>query len=423
MSALVRRGRRVPRDPEVSVIIPHLDRADLLLPCLSSLSRLEGVSGPEIVVVANGTPAEGLAQFRGREDIVLVSSPVNLGFAGGCNWGARFARGRHLVFLNDDIEVEPGWLAALLSVVAGDERIGAVGGSSVSFDGVLQEAGCVLWSNGETHRLGRGSPPPSQATGGHPDVDYCSACALLVTRVGWEAVGGFDENFYPGYYEDVDLCLSLRAHGFRTVCAAGARVRHHEGASTDMAHRLMVAGRSRRYFVEKWGGALGGYEPWPAPGRLEEAVVAAAKRTAERPLPPPSPGRRQRTASRQPTEAEALRLQFHAACQELDLKAATLGQFARELTAKDEQLALQATELAELRRHVELRDESFNLLTAELAQFRRDHERVERLRSVIRRVPMGGRVATRLAHLARANGQRHPEADVRDIAPHGGGQE
>ena len=117
MAELVRRGKRVARAPAASILIPVLDRMDLLIPCLRSLAALPATPSHEVVVIANGTPESALATLPGQESLVLVISSLNLGFGGGCNWGARFARGRYLVFLNDDTVVEPDWLRALIEVV------------------------------------------------------------------------------------------------------------------------------------------------------------------------------------------------------------------------------------------------------------------------------------------------------------------
>ena len=81
--------------------------------------------------------------------------------------------------------------------------------------------------------MGRGLPPGTPAYDSVRDVDYCSGCGLLVRREAWEAAGGFDEAYFPAYREDVDLCLSLRARGYRTVYAPGARVVHHRGGSLE----------------------------------------------------------------------------------------------------------------------------------------------------------------------------------------------
>jgi len=251
MTDLVRRGGRSPVAPVVSIVIPVLDRVDALIGCLASLRKLVDAPEHEIVVVCNGTPDPMIASLPNLDTIVLVPVAVNLGFAGGCNWGVRFARGRHLVFLNDDTEVEPTWLTALVEVGEGGRRIGAVGSMLLDPDGTVQEAGSVLWSDGGTQQVGRGLPPGVASLDAVRDMDYCSGCGLLVTRDAWEAVGGFDEAYFPAYHEDVDLCLSLRAHGFRTVVAPRARVRHHRGGSLDEERRGLVGDRSGRYFIVK----------------------------------------------------------------------------------------------------------------------------------------------------------------------------
>src|ERR1019366_2316661 len=173
MAELVRRGRRVPRAPSASILIRVLDRMDLLIPCLRSLAALADTPSHEVMVIANGTPESALATLPSQESLVVVISSVNLGFGGGCNWGARFARGRYLVFLNDDtvgepdwllapVEggfggrwgggarfargrylvflnddtvVEPDWLRALVEVAEDDPRIGAVGSRLLDPDG------------------------------------------------------------------------------------------------------------------------------------------------------------------------------------------------------------------------------------------------------------------------------------------------
>src|ERR1019366_6226397 len=178
MAELARRGRRVPRAPSASILIPVLDRMDLLIPCLRSLAALADTPSHEVVVIAT----------------------VNLGFGGGCNWGARFARGRYLVFLNDDTVVEPDWLRALVEVAEDDPRIGAVGSRLRDPAGTLPEAGSILWSDATTHQVGRGLPPGTPAYDSVRDVDYCSACGLLVRREAWQAAGGFDEGYFPAYH-------------------------------------------------------------------------------------------------------------------------------------------------------------------------------------------------------------------------------
>ena len=358
MTALVRRGSRVPVKPEVSILILVLERVELLLRCLDSLAAVEGPRH-EIIVVGNGTPPDALAQLSDRSDLVVVPVPVNLGFAGGCNWGARFARGRSIVLLNDDTEVEPGWISALADVAASDGRIGTVGSRLLDFDGRILEAGGIVWSDGSTHRVGRGLPAASRAYDEVRDVDYSSACGLLVTRSAWDAVGGLDEAYFPAYHEDVDLCFSLRSWGFRTVYCPIARLRHHEGVGSGMPYMGFAARRNGRYFSAKWAGELAGHEPPPVED-VAETVARAVADAARRHLPPtraaPAAGRPD------PTEFEFVQAQNRALVAAVQLNDAYIAQ---------------------------LNDENTYLRT--------EHEKLERVRTAVRRVPLGGWLARRAA--------------------------
>ena len=251
---LVRRGTRVPDDSSVSICILVLERTEMALGCLDALRRPGGSPpGTELVVVANGTPSDQLDGLTAHEDVVLVVNQENLGFAAGCNQAASIARAPLLVFLNDDSTVDTGCIDALIRAVSDDPEIGAVGARIVWADGTLQEAGSVLWRDGSTAHVGEGLPPGSDAYQEPRDVDCASANGLLVTRRAWEVVGGFDERYFPAYYEDVDLCLALAAQGLGTRYEPQARLVHRGSQSSSKVYRDFLLTRNRRKLVEKWG--------------------------------------------------------------------------------------------------------------------------------------------------------------------------
>jgi GT2 family glycosyltransferase len=353
MKELARRGKGVPTTaPEASIVIPVLRRIDLLKPCLAAISQLATPPTFEVIVVANGSPADVVAELSEREDIVLVSSPVNLGFAGGCNWGARFARGRFLVLLNDDTEVEETWLRALLGVAASDPAIAAVGSRIMSFDGSLQEAGSVLWRDGGTFQVGHGLPADTPLYQAPRSVDYCSACGLLVRSPAWREVGGFDEDYYPAYHEDVDLCLKLRAAGYGVLYAPAARLRHHQGASASaIPLRTFAAIRNGAHFCAKWSDVLVEYDLPPSQQNLAEAVEAAVKRGAERRGPPRMPRPLAAGDPGSPTEIEALDRQIRALQSEGRLKDAFVSELQQELSRRRQPRAM-LERLRPLARHI-----------------------------------------------------------------------
>jgi len=334
MKELARRGGEVATAaPDVSIVIPVLRRIDLLIPCLASIAELADPPTFEVIVVANGSPAGVIAELSEREDIVLAVSTVNLGFGGGCNWGARFARGRHLVLLNDDTEVEPGWLRALVEVADSGPDVGAVGSRILSFDGTVQEAGSILWRDGGTHQVGRGLPAGSPLFTAVRPVDYCSACGLLIPMSAWLEVDGFDDAYYPAYHEDVDLCLTLRAAGYRVIYAPEARLRHRQGASAaDVPLRSFAAARNGAHFCAKWSDTLAGYDAAPKQRDRAEAVDMAVRHGAERAVPARPVPAQPVAAGPPPTEIEALQRQILALQSEIRLKDAFVAQLERDLS-------------------------------------------------------------------------------------------
>jgi GT2 family glycosyltransferase len=250
----------------------------LIRRCLQSLRRnISPAITHEIVVVANGPAAAHLASavslFSG---IRLVTSVANLGFGGGCNRGAAESRGELLVFLNDDIEVLPGWLESLVETVDRHPDAGAVGSLILFPNGVIQEAGAITWRDGSTLCLARGSSLETNPYDFVRSVDYCSACSLLVRRQPWDALGGFDPRYFPAYYEDVDLCFGLSRLGFRTLFQPRSRAIHRETASSTTPRRDFLVLRNRETFRKKWARELESCEP--AAPTDPRAVARAAQR-------------------------------------------------------------------------------------------------------------------------------------------------
>jgi glycosyltransferase involved in cell wall biosynthesis len=189
----------------------------------------------------------------------VVENAENRGFVDACNQGAELARGRYLVFLNNDTVVLPGWLAALVETAERDVSAGAVGSLFLYPDGRIQEAGSVIWSNGETFRYGWGRSPEDRRFTFAREVDYCSGASLLLRRELFEQLGGFDQRYAPAYYEDTDLCMGVRSLGYKVVYQPASRLYHFEGATagTDPRagyKRFQVINRDK--FYDKWRAVL-----------------------------------------------------------------------------------------------------------------------------------------------------------------------
>jgi GT2 family glycosyltransferase len=263
----------------VSIILLAWKRIDLLLTCLRSLADTIGRAVTyEVIVVSNDAPQAFKDVLRSQVDgIRLVEAQTNQGFGGGCNLGASVARGEYLVFLNDDCVVAPGWLDWLVSTADANPQAGAVGSVVLFPDGSIQEAGSVIWADGSTMPVGRNAPGDSLEWHFVRRVDYASACSLLVTRRAWDHVGGFDAEYYPAYYEDVDLCLLLQEAGYQVLVEPRSRAWHHESASSDGLFKSFLFKRNQRRLQKKWAANLQHHVPAEpsSPAALRRAVWRA----------------------------------------------------------------------------------------------------------------------------------------------------
>jgi len=272
--------------PRVSILILSRRDAEMLHTCLASVARAApgGRLPYEVLLVLNDATPD-VVEFATRRltGVTVLRSEVNLGFGGGMNLAARHAHGEYLLLLNDDVEVEPGWLDPLVETLDTHPAAAAVGSRSLFPDGRVQEAGSVLFDDGSTAPVGRGLPAGSTAWSFLRKVDYCSASSLLVRRSAFEAAGGFDPRYFPAYYEDTDLALTIRALGMSILADGRSRIRHLESASTTTHFRHFLFRRNVAQLREKWPAELalqlarpaGGGPDGPPPESLLPAIARA----------------------------------------------------------------------------------------------------------------------------------------------------
>ena len=220
---------------KVSIVIPHYGDGQILHRCLQSLAGT-AFRGFEVVVVDNGSNC-GEAEFHAYPfPIVYHRSPENLGFAGGCNLGVRMARGELVVLLNNDTEVEPGWLEPLVELMDSDPRIAACQPRLLSMRrrGYLDYAGAMgglMDLFGYTFAIGRVfdvTEPDEGQYSGRYRIFWASGTASVWRRRLFLEAGGLDEDFFA-HMEEVDLNWRLQLLGYRICSTASSRVHHFSG--------------------------------------------------------------------------------------------------------------------------------------------------------------------------------------------------
>jgi GT2 family glycosyltransferase/Flp pilus assembly protein TadD/glycosyltransferase involved in cell wall biosynthesis len=275
----------------VSIVIPVFNQLHFTRQCLETIYRHRSENPSfEIIVVDNGS-SDGTSEFLEREQrnqafLRYERNEFNLGFARACNQGARLARGRFVLFLNNDTQPQPGWLKAMLVVLETDPTVAAVGAKLLYPDGRIQHGGIqIVEDNASGDRLLArnafiGQPAEWPEANSARICQAVTAACVMIRKSSFEAVGGFDEEYWNGY-EDVDLCFKLNEKGWLVVYQPQSVVIHHESRSGP--ERFKKAQQNIARLHQKWLGKI-------APDRIVTSMgmVLPGPRGSSRDYAPPA---------------------------------------------------------------------------------------------------------------------------------------
>ncbi len=245
--------------PDVSIVIPVHNKFELTYHCIASLILSHNEANYEVIVVDDCSTdiTTKISQIVGNVRVIV--NETNLGFLRNCNKAVSQANGEYVVLLNNDTEVGNKWLDEMIDVFRRFDKVGAVGAKLLYPNGKLQEAGGIIWDNGDPWNLGRDGNPYDPEWNYVRQCDYLSGAALMLPIKIWNEVGGLSDEFAPAYYEDTDLAFKIRNAGYRTVYTPHAEVIHFEG----MSHGRDTSSGFKKYqainrpkFAAKWGDAF-----------------------------------------------------------------------------------------------------------------------------------------------------------------------
>jgi GT2 family glycosyltransferase len=247
------------RSSSVAAIVLNYNGKDITLQALDSLTKM---SYPDfdIIHIDNGsTDGSSAAILEAFPEVRTVREERNIGPAGGLNLGMRTALEsdyRYLLFLNNDIEVDPKMLGELVRIAETSEDIGCVGPKAYYFwdrNRIWSAGGKLRFRESATTERGMGEIDRGQFDR-EEDVDYINGCAVLIRRSALEKIGYWDPQFQLAG-EDADLCMRLKLAGYRCVYNPKAvlwhMVAHTAGAY--VARRTFGTGRSTALFVRRYG--------------------------------------------------------------------------------------------------------------------------------------------------------------------------
>jgi O-antigen biosynthesis protein len=257
-------GSRQPIDfsdegaPRLSVLMVLHNQFPLTLAALSSLRS--NILGPlQVILVDSGSTDHTIHLDRYVRGAKLIRSKENIGFVRACNAALEEAEADAVLYLNNDILLDPGAIESGLARLLSSPDIGAVGGKVIRTHGRMQEAGNIIWQDGHTTGYMRDASPLAPEVNFVRDVDFCSGVFLMVRTALVKQFGGFDPDYAPAYFEETDLCVRIHQAGYRIVYDPAIGLHHLEygSAASSQAATVQIA-RNRAIFQEKHGEWLAG---------------------------------------------------------------------------------------------------------------------------------------------------------------------
>jgi len=250
----------------------------------------------EVVIVDNGSGPETIEWLKTLDDVRVVYNATNRGFAGGSNQAIAAARGEYVVLLNNDTVVTEGWLDGLLDAFA---RVPALGVSAVRSNRVagVQMVPDTPYKDIEGMHAYAAERRRAYRRQGFV-IDRAIGLCLCIPRSLIDEIGGIDERFGVGNFEDDDFCLRVRAAGYRIYVCDDVFI-HHFGSKTFAANKIdyrATMSENWEKFAAKWSlkkiEGVDGYDARPA----YRGGFVRARHFVPLPAPPP-----ERAAATEPT--------------------------------------------------------------------------------------------------------------------------
>ncbi|MBW4630635.1 MAG: glycosyltransferase [Iphinoe sp. HA4291-MV1] len=225
--------------PTVTVIVLNYNGLRHLQDCFSSLLKLDYPKDRlELMLVDNASTDSSIGYVQASfPQVRIVRNEENLGFASGNNCGAREATGEYIIFLNNDMWVDPQFVQGLVKAVQSEPGVVSVGAKILNWDGTRFDfVGCASHFAGFAYQEGMGKPFTSDQFCNIKPLLFACGGAMLIDRQVFLEVGGFDDDYFM-FYEDSDLGWRLWLMGYKVVFAPDAIVHHrHHGSASKLSY-------------------------------------------------------------------------------------------------------------------------------------------------------------------------------------------
>lgn len=263
----------------LDIVIPVYGRFDLLDKCLGAIPEAVGDLSYNVIIVDNNSPDDGNEAtlfYSGKlwnrktelQNVVVIRNKENFGFPRACNIGSQRKNSPLLFFLNSDVILQKDALVNAIKAID-DPKIGVVGmklifpsedlgtlDANVRPAGKVQHVGLCTNIRGNFYHIFIGWNPNHPKVLAVKEAYAVTGAALLTRRSIWNKIGGFNEIYGGGTYEDVDFCLSARDIGYNVIVEQSAVGIHYTNGTAEFYKIGYPMMQNQLIFMGRWSNKL-----------------------------------------------------------------------------------------------------------------------------------------------------------------------
>lgn len=251
---------------DYSIIIPVHNNLQFTKKCIENIYKTSAMYSIEVIIIDNASTDETIDYLNSIKDLVtVIKNDKNESFSRANNQGAEIAKGNYLVFLNNDVEVQPGWLESLDERFREDNKVVVQGGKLVYPNGLIQHCGVVWGPVSENFNLHYhiylAANPDVEWVNKYREFQMVTGALFAIRSKVFNEIGKFDEGYFFGH-EDLDLCLKSRSAGYKVMYNPEVVGIHHESVTKKSEgikkfERFITEpdsydAKNHKYFLSKW---------------------------------------------------------------------------------------------------------------------------------------------------------------------------
>lgn len=261
-------------DVDVSIIVPLFRSSNVIREQIASWTFDNDGLTKEIIYVDDMCPENSKdavleAWEKRKQDInhpigKIICHLQNGGFGAACNQGAKHAKGKFLIFLNADCTVSSNWILPMIDLLRSDDRIGMVGNMQLrGTENYIDSCGSEwMWGDNSFLHIGRNVHNLHKLQGAYllrdcpPELlkpaerEMVTGCCFSIEKNLFDDLKGFDTEYRVGYWEDADLCMKVRADGYKIMYQPESKIWHKVGHSKSGGH--VYRNHNQQLFRKRW---------------------------------------------------------------------------------------------------------------------------------------------------------------------------